>query len=91
MQELKGSEKKLKIVSMLHVISAASGKVSIKDFLLQSPNADESPSSNDVGVEIDTDVSFFLPSPSSCDDIELTDSETQSLVFISGYFGFKVV
>ena len=34
---------------------------------------------------------IFLPALSMCDDIELSNGETQSLVFISGYVGFKVV
>jgi hypothetical protein len=36
-------------------------------------------------------VSPFLPGLSLCDDIELTVSESQALVFIAGYVGYKVV
>jgi len=35
-QEIKESEKKLKIISLLHVLSASRGKISIQDFLLKS-------------------------------------------------------
>jgi hypothetical protein len=88
-QELKESEKKLKIVSMLHVMSAAKGKISLKDFLLKSSTSEDIEDRDDASAE-SSGISAFLPALATCDDIELTVSETQSLVFIAGYVGYKV-
>jgi len=83
-QEIKESEKKLKIISMLHVLSASCGKISIQDFLLKT---DEVTYTGDV-----TDViTQFLPALELSDDSELSQSETQPLVFVAGYVGQKVV
>jgi hypothetical protein len=80
-QELKESEKKLKIVSMLHVMSAAKGKISLKDFLLKSSTSEDVEDRDDASAEIDSGISAFLPALATCDDIELTVSETQSLQY----------
>ena len=83
-QEIKGSEKKLKIISMLHILSASRGKISIQDFLLKT---DEVTDTSDVTAV----VTQLLPALDLCDDSELSQSETQPLVFVAGYVGQKVV
>ena len=39
---------------------------------------------------VDATVAEFLPALDLCDEAELTESETQSLVFVAGYVGQKV-
>lgn len=85
-QELKESEKKLKIVSILHVVSASHGEITLKDFIVQA--ADNVDNSLDVKDGI---VQELLTCCKGCDDVEITESESQSLVFIAGYVGFKLV
>jgi len=85
-QEIKESEKKLKIISMLHVLSASRGKISIQDFLLKSDEVTDTGTSDVSAV-----VTQFLPALDLCDDSELSQSETQPLVFVAGYVGQKVV
>jgi len=80
-QEIKESEKKLKIISMLHVLSASHGKSSIQDFLLKT----------DEVTDVSAVVTQFLPALYLCDDSELSQSETQPLVFVAGYVGQKDV
>lgn len=83
-QEIKESEKKLKIISMLHMLSASRGKILIQGFLLKT---DEVTDTGDVTAV----VTQFLPALDLCDDSELSQSETQPLVFVAGYVGQKVV
>ena len=85
-QEIKESEKKLKIISMLHVLSASRGKISIQDFLLKSDEVTDTGTSDVSAV-----VTQFLPALDLCDDSELSQSETQPLVFVAGYVGQKDV
>jgi hypothetical protein len=85
-QELKESEKKLKIVSMLHVVSASRGSITMKDFI--TPVA-----TNTFCNEIDIvdSVACLLPALADCDNVEISESECQSLVFIAGYVGHKLL
>jgi len=84
-QEIKESEKKLKVISMLHVMSASRGNISIQDFLIKT---DETKVTDTCSV--DAAVTEFLPVLELCDDAELSQSETQPLVFVAGYVGQKV-
>jgi len=82
-QEIKESVKKLKIISMLHVVSALRGKISIQNFLLKT---DEVTDTSDVTAV----VTQFWPALDLCDDSEMSQSETQPLVFVAGYVAQKV-
>jgi hypothetical protein len=81
-QELKESEKKLKIVSMLHVISASRGNISLRDLLADNEK-------NEADGE-KTDITSFVDALSLCDDVAISDAEAAALVFVAGYVGFKV-
>jgi hypothetical protein len=81
-QELKESEKKLKTVSLLLVISASRGKLSLRDLLTANEN-------NEADGE-NTDIASFADALSLCDDVAISDAETAALVFVAGYVGFKV-
>src|SRR5688572_15486080 len=84
-QEIKESEKKLKIVSILNVVSASRGDITIKDFIVQAADNVE----NTIDVKDDI-VQELLASSMVCDDVEITESESQSLIFIAGYVGYKL-
>ena len=86
MQEIKESEKKLKIISMLHVVSASRGEISLKNFIVQTNKE-----SDFKKLVLDDVMQDLMTGLDGCDRIELTDSETQSLVFIAGYVGHKLV
>ena len=68
-QEIKESEKKLKLISMLHVTSASRGKISIRDFLFETEE-------RETASSVDAAVTEFLPALELCDDAELRQSET---------------
>jgi hypothetical protein len=80
-RELRESEKKLNIVSTLHVTSASRGKISLRD-LLAANEKDEADGE-------DTDVASFVDALSMCDDVAISDAEAAALVFVAGYVGFK--
>jgi hypothetical protein len=81
-QELKESEKKLKIVSLLHVISAPRCKISLRYLFATNEN-------NEADGE-NTDIASFVDALSLCDDVAVSDAETSALVFFAVYVGFKV-
>lgn len=72
----------MKIVSLLHVISASRGKVSLRDLLAANENFEAEAEK--------ADIASFVDALSLCDDIAISDEETAALVFVAGYVGFKV-
>jgi hypothetical protein len=77
------SEKKLKIVSMLKLLSKIS--VSIKDFIADCSDAINSGADNTVDGE-------FLNVINDCDiNVSVSESECKSLIFISGYVAHKLL
>lgn len=66
----------MKIISLLHVLSASRGKISIQDFLLKIDEVQVTDSSDVAAV-----VTQFLPALDLCDDSVLSQSETKPLVF----------
>ena len=86
-QEIKESEKKLKIVSILHAVSASRGLISLRDFVVQ---ANDSFVCERAEVEADDNVNSLLSCCLECDDVEISETESQSLVFIAGYVGHKL-
>lgn len=81
-QQLRESEKKLRVAGLLRVISASRGKISFRQLLTD----DDLESTSD-----NIDVSDFAEALLLCDDLTITEQESQSLVFIAGYVGFKAV
>jgi len=87
-QQLKESEKKLKVISMLHVVLASRGTVSLREFVSRTSVTSDDACDDDTAVSGLND----LPALDLCDDMTaLTDSESHVLVFIAGYVGFKVL
>lgn len=71
---------------MLHVVSALCGNIYLVDFISQSSEtADYMFSKTDV---IKSDLCKCLE---RCQEIEVTEAQSLSLIFISGYVGFKLV
>jgi hypothetical protein len=79
--ELKESEKKLIIVSLLHVISASRGKISLRDLFATNENK-EADGEN-------TDIASFVDALSLCDDVAISDAETAALVLLPVMSGLK--
>ena len=86
-QEILESEKKLKLISMLHVVSASHGKFTLTDFMTHCFETADSTKmeSRDCLVE-----SGLLAALDKCDDVVVTDAQTKSLIFIAGYVCFKL-
>jgi len=85
-KEIKESEKKLKLISILHFISASTGKISLIDFISQcSESVDTSVASREDNVKSELLNCFSL-----CEDIDLNEAQTKSLIFIAGYAGCQV-
>jgi hypothetical protein len=69
----------------LHVVSASKGTISLTDFISQCCEfLDENVLQHNVTSEFS---GIFV----MCDKMEVSDSESKSLVFIAGYVGYKVV
>jgi hypothetical protein len=84
-KEIMESEKKLTLISLLHVVSASKGTISLTDFISQCcESLDENALQHNVTSEFS---GIFI----MCDKMEVSDSESKSLVFIAGYVGYKLV
>ena len=83
-QEIRESEKKLKLMSLLHVVSAAHNKISLTDFITQCSDS-VSPMSRDDIMKLDLIECLYM-----CDDIDVNDAQRNALIFIAGYVGFKM-
>ena len=66
-------------------------KFPLRILFWKSYAAENVENSDDAYAETESELSPFLPALSLWDYVELTDGETQSLVFIAGYVGFEVV
>ena len=84
-QEMKESEKKLTLLSLLHAVSASHGKISLTDFI---SNCGESVGDSKVQLDVSGNFAGIFD---MCDNIVVTESESKSLAFIAGYVGLKVV
>jgi len=87
-QQLKESEKKLKVISMLHVVLASRGCVSLREFVSRTSVTSDDSCDDDTAI---LGLNDFLPALDLCDDMTVTESESHVLVFIAGYVGFKVL
>jgi len=85
-QQLKESEKKLKVISMLQVVLASHDSVSLHEFVARMSVTSNNACDDDTAV---LGLNDFLSALDLCDD--MTESESHVLVFIAGYVGFKVL
>jgi hypothetical protein len=86
-QQIRESEKKLKLLSLLHVVSASRGEISVVDFIGQCSDAPNLPSaSTEEIVKLN-----LLNSLDLCHDMDVTEVDSKSIIFIAGYVGFKLV
>ena len=81
------SEKKLRIVSVMKLISHSNGELTVNDFIA---GCRQEVDTNESEQESNTNLSVFPTVLSECDDIVISDSEMSALVFIAGYVGFKL-
>ena len=84
-QQLLETEKKLKLLSVLKLISTSGGSLKLKDITepLQEIRTDDSSCHNDV--------QYFVPLLFDCDGIELVPEQLKALVFVSGYCARKAL
>jgi len=82
------SEKKLKIMSLMKVVSCDKGILTLKDFITGCQTELESMESN--APTADTCLTPFLSLLNDCDAIVISDAEMSAIVFIAGYVGFKL-
>ena len=76
----------MKIISLLNVVSRPHSQISLIDFISQcNDSAGMSSMSRDEIMKLDLAESLAL-----CYDIEVTDAQSKSLIFIAGYVGFKL-
>ena len=81
------SEKKLRILSVMKLVSHCSGEITVRDFIAGcQAEADVS----EGGDHCDTDFSAFSSVLPECDDVCISDAEMSALVFVAGYVGFKL-
>jgi hypothetical protein len=87
-REIMESEKKLKLVSMLHLKSPSVGCISIAQFSLEC--MDSRPNDSDDCDINDSMLHEFKSVIAECDQVVISEAEMQVLVFISGYIGRKL-
>ena len=81
------SEKKLRILSVVKLVSHSNGDITMRDFIAGcQADADASETEHDC----DANLSAFSSVIGECDDVCVSDSEMSALVFVAGYVGFKL-
>lgn len=85
-QQLLEGEKKLKLLSVLKMISASNGALSLRDITepLEEARSEQAFSSS-------VEYRDFLPILRECDSVELNSEQLKALVFVSGYCVSKAV
>lgn len=86
-QQLLEGEKKLKLMSVLRMISASNGALRLKQI---TEPLEEVKSDRSLSLQ-ETELVSFLPRLADCDSIEVSDEQLKALVFVSGYCVSKVV
>jgi len=88
MAEIIESEKKLRILSVMKLVTHSHGSITVRDFIAGCHESGVS----DTDSEIDSSVNLaaFSAVLSDCDAVCISDSEMSALVYIAGYVGFKL-
>lgn len=79
-QQLLEGEKKLKLLSVLNMISASNGALSLRDIIEPLEEVRSQQTS-----QADGEYETFLPVLSDCEEINVTSEQLKALVFVSGY------
>jgi len=88
-QEIRESEKKLRILSLLRVLSFSQGDVTLVDIL--SKDFDCTCDDSKFDDNLDEYCTALKEVIYKCDDVAISESEAKSLIFIAGYVARKVV
>jgi len=81
------SEKKLKILSIMKVVTCGKSQITLKDFITGCKTEIDS---LDLNPTDNICLTPFLPLLKDCDSITIADAEMSGIVFIAGYVGFKL-
>jgi len=81
------SEKKLRILSVMKLISHSSGELTVRDFIAGCKGETDD---NDCEQDCSSYLADFSSVLIECDDVVISESEMSALVFIAGYVGFKL-
>lgn len=85
-QQLLEGEKKLKLLSVLKLVSASKGTLTLKD--ITEPLEERK---SQLTAASDEDYKTFLPVLADCDSVELNAEQLKALVFVTGYAVSKVL
>ena len=85
--EIMESEKKLRILSVMKLVSHGNGDFTVRDFIA---GCQAEMDVSDADNECDVNLSAFHSVLAECDDVCVSDSEMSALVFVGGYVGFKL-
>lgn len=85
-QQILEGEKKLKLVSVLKLVSASQGTLSIKSFTAPLTEA-----AADQNMAADHTQQFEGLSGDAVESVQVTDEQQKALVFVAGYAASKVV
>ena len=85
-QQLLESEKKLKLMSVLRLVSASKGALTLKD--ITEPVQEKQ---NELTALSNIEYLDFLNVLPECDNVELSNEQMKALVFVSGYAVSKVL
>jgi len=89
--EIMESEKKLRILSIMKLVSHSHshGSITVRDFIAGCC-VESGVSDTDTQVDSSVNVAAFSAVLSDCDAVSISDSQTSALAFIAGYVGFKL-
>jgi len=87
--EIMESEKKLRILSVMKLVSHRHGSITVRDFIAGC-SAESDVSDTDTEIDNSINLAAFSSVLSDCDALSISDSEMSALVFIAGYVGFKL-
>jgi len=81
------SEKKLKILSIMKVVTCGKKEITLRDFITGCQTEIETMDNSGIS---ELCLTPFLPVLNDCDSISIPDAEMSAIVFIAGYVGFKL-
>lgn len=88
-QEIRDSEKKLRILNVLHVLSDSKGEITLTDFLSADDDSD-SENMKCFNHLDEIEKHNFSEVIAKCSEYQMCESQYKSLIFISGYVAFKM-
>jgi len=83
------SEKKLRIMSVMKIVTCGDGTLTLRDFI-KNCNNEMDASENCASVVCPSHLVLFKSVVDDCDNVVIAQTEMSGIVFVAGYVGFKL-